>query len=150
MPCTKSCPAGLTELEEVAVKYGTPYQLYDEEMMVANIKGLLDAYKEHFPTFQQFFAVKALPNPAILRLLVNAGCGLDCSSTSELFIAKELGVPGDKVRPLLHHSVHHPFENRALLPRRAVTLLVQCRGMGFFCSFWRVALRSAASRHGVL
>jgi len=57
----------------------------------------LRAFREKFERFEQFFAVKALPNPAICKLLVDEGCGLDCSSTSELWLAQKLGVPGNKV-----------------------------------------------------
>ncbi|CAK9040652.1 Protein TabA, partial [Durusdinium trenchii] len=90
-------PVSPERLKELADKYGTPLQLYDEKLMVENAKALLEAFTAEFPGFQQFFAVKALPNPAVLRLLIKQGFGLDCSSTSELHIAKELGVPGDQV-----------------------------------------------------
>ena len=76
---------------------------------------MLKTFSQSFPGFKQFFAVKALPNPAIIKLVVDAGrqrlghfcanvsdflvegCGLDCSSTSELHIARQLGVPGEDV-----------------------------------------------------
>ena len=90
-------PVSIKEAERLAQEYGTPYQLYDEAGMRANCRGLLAAFGAHFPGFRQFFAVKALPNPAILRVLVEEGCGLDCSSTSELHIASALGVVGRDV-----------------------------------------------------
>ena len=87
-------PVSAPELEELAARHGTPFQLYDERQMRANCRRLLSAFAPRFPGFTQFFAVKALPNPAVLRLLVAEGCGLDCSSVAELHIARALGVPG--------------------------------------------------------
>ena len=90
-------PVSAAALESIAAEHGTPYQLYDEASMRANVRSLIDTFSAAFPGFRQFFAVKALPNPAILRLLIDEGCGLDCSSVSELFIAKKLGVKGSDV-----------------------------------------------------
>jgi len=90
-------PITANRLQCLAEKYGTPLQLYDEKMMADNAKDLLSNFKDEFPNFSQFFAVKALPNPAILSLLIKEGFGLDCSSTSELYIAKELGLSPDRV-----------------------------------------------------
>ncbi len=87
-------PLPLSTLEDLAREHGTPYQLYDEGAIRANCRSLLKSFGSHFPGFRQFFAVKALPNPAILKALVEEGCGLDCSSISELTIAQQLGVPG--------------------------------------------------------
>jgi len=89
-------PIKADRLEALCEKYGTPLQLYDEALLRANVKELLTEFGNSFDGFQQFFAVKALPNPAILKLLVDEGCGLDCSSVSELHIAKTL-VPPEKV-----------------------------------------------------
>jgi diaminopimelate decarboxylase len=90
-------PLSPEALESLAVTYGTPYQLYDEAGIRANCRELISAFRAQFPSFKQYFAVKALPNPAILRILVEEGCGLDCSSTSELHIAQALGVTGTDV-----------------------------------------------------
>ena len=88
----KDLPVTFTELEALVEKHGTPLQLYDESMMRDNARQLIAAFRAHFPGFREYFAVKALPNPAVLRVLLDEGCGLDCSSTSELHIARELGV----------------------------------------------------------
>jgi len=90
-------PVDTPRLEALAEKYGTPLQLYDGDAMRDNVRELMGSFGKSFPGFQQFFAVKALPNPAVLKLLIQEGCGLDCSSVSELHIAKELGLPGNKV-----------------------------------------------------
>ena len=100
------CPLPLSSLEELAAQHGTPYQLYDEASIRGAARTLLDAFSTAFPPppgggsgggFRQFFAVKALPNPAVLRLLLDEGCGLDCSSTAELAVAAMLGVPPSRV-----------------------------------------------------
>jgi diaminopimelate decarboxylase len=63
-------PLSLWQLEAVARQYGTPFQLYSEEAIRSNTRQLLATFGTKFPGFQQFFAVKALPNPAILALLI--------------------------------------------------------------------------------
>ena len=90
-------PLTLDQLERTADMFGTPFQLYDEGAIRANARALISAFTAQFPGFRQHFAVKALPNPAILRALMEEGCGLDCSSTSELHIAAKLGCAGDHV-----------------------------------------------------
>jgi len=89
-------PVAVDRLEALCEKYGTPLQIYDEKLLRDNVRSLLNTFSKDFLGFQQFFAVKALPNPAILKLLVDEGCGLDCSSVSELHIAKQF-VPPEKV-----------------------------------------------------
>jgi len=83
--------------EKIAKLYGTPYQLYDEDKIRTTIKNLLFTFRKKFPTFQQYFAVKATPNLNILKIMLDEGCGLDCSSYAELEYAKILKVPGDKI-----------------------------------------------------
>ncbi|KAF0685184.1 Aste57867_22886 [Aphanomyces stellatus] len=97
LPPSLQGPDGLARLEQLAETYGTPLQLYDEKMIRDNARHLLSTFRARFPTFTEFYAVKALPNPAVLKVLFQEGCGFDCSSTAELFICKQLGVPGDKI-----------------------------------------------------
>ena len=85
-------PLHPNELEILAQKYGTPFQLYDEYLIRQNARDLFSAFTRYFPNFKQFFAVKALPNPSILKILMDEGCGLDCSSVSELYIADKLNA----------------------------------------------------------
>lgn len=79
------------DLQQLVAKHGTPLQLYDEAGIRNNARALFASFRRCFPRFKQFFAVKALPNPAILRVLLDEGCGLDCSSSTELYIADKLG-----------------------------------------------------------
>lgn len=90
-------PLSTDELSSLAGQFGTPLQIYDETSIRKNCQELIHTFSSYFPVFKQFFAVKALPNPAILRVLISEGCGLDCSSKAELFIAKQVGCTGEDV-----------------------------------------------------
>ena len=77
--------------------FGTPLQIYDGSLIVENQKNFIDTMTSNFPKFRQYFAVKALPNPHILKLLIENGSFLDCSSIVELEIAKRLGLRGNQI-----------------------------------------------------
>ncbi|NLD34977.1 MAG: diaminopimelate decarboxylase, partial [Clostridiales bacterium] len=76
-----------------AQQFPTPFFLYDEQGIRQAAHGLQEAFSWN-PRFKEFFAVKAQPNPHILKLLLDEGCGLDCSSMTELMMAERLGVRG--------------------------------------------------------
>ena len=71
--------------------FPTPFHLYDEAGIRAASRRVARAFS-WAPDFRQYFAVKALPNPSILQILLEEGCGLDCSSMTELLLAQRLGV----------------------------------------------------------
>ena len=82
--------------EEIAKTHPTPFYLYDE----AGIKNNADAVQAAFAWnrgFREYFAVKATPTPGILALLRDKGCGLDCSSLTELMLAEAVGVTGEHI-----------------------------------------------------
>jgi Diaminopimelate decarboxylase len=81
---------------EIASVYPTPVYVYDEEGIRKNAEELYRAFSWN-KGFKEFFAVKATPNPAILRLLKSVGCGLDCSSFTELRLAEKLGITGGEI-----------------------------------------------------
>ena len=79
-----------------AEQFPTPFHLYDE----AGIRKTAQAMNAAFawaPDFKEYFAVKALPNPAILKIFKEEGCGLDCSSECELLLAEMSGFRGDEI-----------------------------------------------------
>ena len=82
--------------EEIAAKYPTPFHIYDEKGITDNAKKLYAAFSWN-SGFKEYFAVKATPNPEILKLLKSVGCGVDCSSYTELLMAKECGFSGDEI-----------------------------------------------------
>ena len=84
------------QIEEIAKKYPTPFYLYDEKGIRENAERLYDAFSWN-PGFKEFFAVKATPNPFILFLLKDQGCGCDCSSLTELMMAKACGFSGHQI-----------------------------------------------------
>ncbi len=84
------------QAEKIAKLYPTPVHVYDEKGIVNNAKELLDAFSWN-KGYKEYFAVKATPTPAILKLLHSLGCGLDCSSKTELLLAEKLGITGDDI-----------------------------------------------------
>ena len=82
--------------ERAAEEFRTPFHLYDEAGLRRRARRLNAAFS-WCPDFREYFAVKALPNPAILRILKEEGCGLDCSSATELTLAKACGFSGEEV-----------------------------------------------------
>lgn len=85
----------LEKILEIVKEYPTPFHIYDEQGIRQNVEALKKAFAWN-PGFKEYFAVKANPNPYIVRLLKDCGCGCDCSSLTELMIAKAVGCgPGD-------------------------------------------------------
>ena len=79
-----------------AEQFPTPFHLYDETGIRSRARELNKAFA-WCGDFREYFAVKALPNPAILRILKEEGCGLDCSSATELTLAKACGFSGEEI-----------------------------------------------------
>ena len=79
-----------------AQQFPTPFHLYDEQGIRERARRLNAAFA-WCPDFREYFAVKALPNPAVLRIMKEEGCGLDCSSATELTLAKACGFSGEEI-----------------------------------------------------
>lgn len=92
----KTLPFDRAFLEQVAQKFPTPFYLYDEKAIRANARRLNAAFAWS-PGYREYFAVKALPNPRICKILMEEGCGFDCSSLAELIISEKLGAPGERI-----------------------------------------------------
>ena len=84
------------QLEAITAQYPTPFHLYDERGIRANARRLFRAFAWN-PGFREYFAVKATPTPAILKLLHQEGCGCDCSSMAELVMAERCGITGQNI-----------------------------------------------------
>ena len=78
------------QLEQITKEYPTPFHLYDEKGIRENAKALKEAFAWN-KGFKEFFAVKATPNPFLIKILQEYGCGCDCSSMTELMMAHALG-----------------------------------------------------------
>lgn len=82
--------------EEIKKSFPTPFHVYDEKGIVDNAKELFSAFGWN-NGFKEYFAVKATPNPEILKLLKKEGCGVDCSSLTELIMAERCHFYGDEI-----------------------------------------------------
>ena len=80
----------LEKVQEIAGKYPTPFHLYDEKGIRENAQALKEAFAWN-KGFKEFFAVKATPNPFLIKILQEYGCGCDCSSMTELMLSKAIG-----------------------------------------------------------
>ncbi len=92
----KELPFSRERLEQIVRKHPTPFHIYDEKAIVGNARNLLRLFSWN-PGFKQFFAVKATPNPFILKILKHAGFGADCSSLPELLLAERVGILGPEI-----------------------------------------------------
>ncbi len=86
----------LEQLKEIEKTYKTPYHLYDEAGIRKNAEDLKKAFSWN-KGYREYFAVKATPNPYLVNILRECGCGLDCSSLTELMFAKALDVKGEEI-----------------------------------------------------
>ena len=86
----------LPQLQEMTQTYPTPFHLYDEAGIRRTARQLRDAFSWN-PGFREYFAVKATPTPAILKILRQEGCGADCSSLTELMLSDKCGFSGEEI-----------------------------------------------------
>lgn len=84
------------QLEEICKKYPTPFHLYDEVGIRKTARDLYKAFSWN-KGFKEYFAVKATPNPTILKILAEEGCGTDCSSLTELMMSERCGIVGKNI-----------------------------------------------------
>ena len=92
----KVFPISQQRLEEIIAKYPTPFHIYDEKAIRANIRRLFKAFS-WAPEFREHFAVKATPNPRLMQILAEEGAGSDCSSLAELCLSEAAGITGEKI-----------------------------------------------------
>lgn len=89
----KRLPFDKAGIERICREYPTPFHIYDARGIRANVRRLRRAFAWN-PGFREYFAVKALPNPVVMRLLHEEGCGMDCSSLTELMLSRAVGITG--------------------------------------------------------
>lgn len=92
----RTLPFDKAKLEAIAAQYPTPFHLYDAEAIRANAKRLKKAFAWN-KGFREYFAVKAAPNPHLMKLLREFNFGSDCSSMAELVLAEKVGNVGDRI-----------------------------------------------------
>lgn len=82
--------------EEIAARYPTPFHVYDEKGIRQKARDVREAFAWN-PGFREYFAVKATPNPFLIKILQEYGCGTDCSSLSELMLSDAIGLKGHEI-----------------------------------------------------
>ena len=98
--------------EDIAKHYGTPYHIYDEAGILATGEKLKKAFAG-VAGFREYYAVKALPNPHILKLMKTLGFGFDCSSIPELIISREVGGKGEDIMFTSNNTTQEEFQAAA-------------------------------------
>jgi diaminopimelate decarboxylase len=93
---SKELPFTKEQVEEIIAEYPTPIHLYDEKGIRENARQLKKAFSI-LEGFKEYFAVKALPNPYIMKILKEEGFGADCSSLPELLLAEKTGITGGNI-----------------------------------------------------
>ena len=98
----------LDQAKEIAKTYPTPFHIYDEAGIRRTARALNRAFAWN-KGFKEYFAVKATPNPFILKVLKEEGCGMDCSSETELMLSRAVGFGGDDVMFSSNETEEHEF-----------------------------------------
>ncbi len=96
----------LEQLQEIDKTYPTPYHLYDEQGIIDNVLRLKEAFSWN-KGYREYFAVKATPNPFIIKILKDYGCGVDCASMTELMMGHALNY---KPEEMMFSSNDTPIE----------------------------------------
>ena len=105
-------------IEELVKKYPTPFHLYDERGIRENARRVNEAFAWN-GGYREFFAVKATPNPAIMQILREEGCGMDCSSLTELMLCERQGITGGEI---MFSSNDTPAEDFVLAAKLGATI----------------------------
>lgn len=93
---TKHLPFTRQQLENIVQKYPTPFHIYDEHGIRQYARRFTSAFSWN-PGFREFYAIKAAPNPYLMKIMRQEGFGIDCSSYAELVLAEKLGMKGDEI-----------------------------------------------------
>lgn len=102
------------QVEDIVKSFPTPFHLYDEKGIRENVKRLREAFSWN-KGYREYFAVKATPNPFLINILKEYGCGVDCSSYTELMMAEALGFSGDGIMFSSNDTPREDFEYAAKL-----------------------------------
>ena len=82
--------------QEINKDFPTPFYIYDEKGIRENAQAVKEAFAWN-PGFREYFAVKATPNPYLIEILRESGCGCDCSSKTELMLSEAMGITGESI-----------------------------------------------------
>lgn len=105
-------------IEEIVKTYPTPFHIYDERGIRENARALKEAFAWN-KGYREFFAVKATPNPFLIDILRDYGCGCDCSSYTELMLSRAIGLKGEDI---MFSSNDTPAEDFQLAAQLGATI----------------------------
>lgn len=83
------------KIRKTAKKHGTPFHIYDEKIIIDRLNNLLKSF--NWTDFKEYFAIKANPNPHILKIMKENNCGVDAATVSEIKLAEEIGFNGEDI-----------------------------------------------------
>lgn len=106
---SNTLPFNKTQIAEIVKEYPTPFHLYDEQGIREAARRLYKAFS-WAPNFKNYFAVKATPNPYILKILKEEGMGADCSSLPELIMAERVGITGENIMFSSNDTAYQEFK----------------------------------------
>lgn len=92
----KELPFNKDKIKKIMKQFPTPFHIYDEKAIRENARNLIKAFS-WAPGFKEYFAVKANPNPFLIKILHEEGFGADCSSLAELVLAEKAGIRGEDI-----------------------------------------------------
>jgi len=93
---TKQLPFSKQQIEKIIEQYSTPFHIYDEKGIREYARKFAKTFAWN-PGFKEFYAIKAAPNPYLMKIMRQEGFGIDCSSIAELILAEKLGMKGDEI-----------------------------------------------------
>ena len=105
----KKLPFTKAELESIIAKYPTPFHIYDERGMRAYARKFNQAFSWN-EGFKEYYAIKAAPNPFLMKILQAEGFGIDCSSIAELELAASIGMKGEEIMFTSNDTPDYEFQ----------------------------------------
>lgn len=102
-------PFNQSDIQKITSTYETPFYIYDETAIIENIRRLKKAFSWN-QGFKEYFAVKATPTPAILKLFLEEGCGAECASLTEILMADRCGFKGHDIMFTSNVTSAHEYQ----------------------------------------
>ena len=105
----KDLPFSKEQLDSIIEKHPTPFHIYDEKAIRENARYFKNAFSWN-EGFKEYYAIKAAPNPYLMKILREEGFGIDCSSVAELELAKRVGMSGDEIMLTSNDTPAYEFQ----------------------------------------
>lgn len=105
----KKLPFSKEQLSAIIEKFPTPFHIYDEKAIRENARAFIQAFSWN-EGFKEYYAIKAAPNPYLMKVLREEGFGIDCSSIAELELAKRVGMRGDEIMLTSNDTPAYEFQ----------------------------------------